>query len=95
MVCNGGYLLTLILSQHAVSLLLSAQGPGSSEQTRAPEGSGEEEEGASSKGSEGGAGGPQEEERPGDRAYEETTEARAGNVPSREGTLNGTFPTSI
>lgn len=56
----------------------SAQGPGSSEQARAPEGPGEEEEGPSSQGSEGGPGGPQEEERPGDRAHEETTEAGAG-----------------
>lgn len=86
--------MTLILSQH-VSLLLSAQGPGSSEQTRAPEGSGEEEEGASSQGSEGGAGGSQEEERPRDRAHEETTEAGAGNVPKGEDTLDGTSPKSI
>lgn len=56
----------------------SAQGPGSSEQARAPEGPGEEEEGPSSQGSEGGPGGPQEEERPGDRAHEETAEAGAG-----------------
>lgn len=61
----------------------SAQGPGSSEQARAPEGPGEEEEGPSSQGSEGGPGGPQEEERPGDRAHEETTEAGAGKRGGR------------
>lgn len=59
-------------------LIPSAQGPVSPEQTGAPEGSGEEKEGANSQGSERGAGGPQEEERPGDRAHEKTTEARAG-----------------
>ena len=56
----------------------SQQGPGATEQTGAAEGSGEEEEGAGPQGPEGGARGTQEEERPGDRADEETTEARTG-----------------
>lgn len=67
-----------MITRHLAALI--PQGPGSSEQARAPEGPGEEEEGPSSQGSEGGPGGPQEEERPGDRAHEETTEAGAGTV---------------
>lgn len=63
---------------YAVCMLACAQGPGSSEQTWAPEGSGEQKEGANSQGSEGGAGGPQEKERPGDRAHEKAKETRAG-----------------